>query len=1072
MENHLENFEAIVANSNLVATAGEFVPKSRYPQERYNAGYLAMDQAQGGQSNYFETDNKNGFRPADEKYDYSTSDNAVNHTSETPASSSYNGVETNDDKYKKSNMYYSKNREPKYFKQNQNRWRRTDKEFVKSDLGLRNRASEKVSVLNPHQDQEEVQNYYFDRSKPKPRNYDRSSNYRSFERNGTTYFKNQHWNNHYSDNQSWFRKKRNDQHEDYQPYYSGVRNKNKQYDEEEGGDDDVVDRRRNNNFQKNRSRYPTKNVVKDKPCEEIEMEKEKFNKTNQRERLVDLLTRGVLECLVCCEHVQQNNSTWSCSNCYHVLHLKCIIKWAKSSKDDFGWRCPACQNITNNVPLTYYCFCGKAREPDWNRNDCPHSCGEVCGKTRRVECTHKCVLLCHPGPCPQCTASVTKYCGCKKTSKTIQCFASQIVVCDDVCGKTLNCKIHECKKICHMDDCEECEEVIHQVCFCGKESRDMPCLPETAGVEKFCCEKTCGRQLSCSNHSCNLICHEGDCPKCEFLPELVNRCPCGKAELTTLSENKRENCKDPIPTCDSICGKKLICGQPGNSHTCQSKCHEGACPPCSLETSVKCRCGHMDKMLPCAELNVRADDARCDKRCNKKRSCGKHKCNQFCCIEIDHDCPLPCGRMLQCGSHRCEQTCHRGYCRPCYRASFEELYCECGAEVIFPPVPCGTRRPPCSKPCRRNHGCGHPPTHNCHSNANCPPCTVLTQKYCHGRHELRKAVPCHQNEFSCGMPCNKESDCKRHKCILPCHSGPCLKEGKSCVQPCNTPRPVCGHPCGAPCHEGPCPLDLPCKETVRVTCECGNRSTNRACHDNAKEYHRIATAKLASKMADLQTGQSIDLNDVVTANKKLSYKTLDCNDECKLLERNRRLAIALQIRNPDLSAKLTPRYSDFMKQWAKKDSRFVQMIHDKLTELVQLAKNSKQKSRSYSFESMNRDKRHFVHEYCEHFGCESVAYDQEPKRNVVATALKDKSWLPSMSLLEVLQRENGLRKVPAPVNAKMTSSLLCPMQRTMDVLPVKLLPNHQTEASEPPSSSSQAEAQIDYFDWSPQNSAN
>lgn len=51
---------------------------------------------------------------------------------------------------------------------------------------------------------------------------------------------------------------------------------------------------------------------------------------------------------------------------------------------------------------------------------------------------------------------------------------------------------------------------------------------------------------------------------------------------------------------------------------------------------------------------------------------------------------------------------------------------------------------------------------------------------------------------------------------------------------------------------------------------------------------------------------------------------------------------------------------------------------------------SKQKSRSYSFDSMNRDKRHFVHEYCEHFGCESVAYDQEPKRNVVATAARDK----------------------------------------------------------------------------------
>jgi len=68
------------------------------------------------------------------------------------------------------------------------------------------------------------------------------------------------------------------------------------------------------------------------------------------------------------------------------------------------------------------------------------------------------------------------------------------------------------------------------------------------------------------------------------------------------------------------------------------------------------------------------------------------------------------------------------------------------------------------------------------------------------------------------------------------------------------------------------------------------------------------------------------------------YFRLDCTEECRVIERNRRLAIGLQIRNPDLSAKLTPRYSEFMRQWAKKDPHFCNMVHDKLTELVQLAK--------------------------------------------------------------------------------------------------------------------------------------
>lgn len=48
------------------------------------------------------------------------------------------------------------------------------------------------------------------------------------------------------------------------------------------------------------------------------------------------------------------------------------------------------------------------------------------------------------------------------------------------------------------------------------------------------------------------------------------------------------------------------------------------------------------------------------------------------------------------------------------------------------------------------------------------------------------------------------------------------------------------------------------------------------------------------------------------------------------------------------------------------------------------------------------------------FGVESVAYDAEPNRNVVATAKRDSSWLPSMSIMEYVQRENGQRRIPVP----------------------------------------------------------
>lgn len=62
---------------------------------------------------------------------------------------------------------------------------------------------------------------------------------------------------------------------------------------------------------------------------------------------------------------------------------------------------------------------------------------------------------------------------------------------------------------------------------------------------------------------------------------------------------------------------------------------------------------------------------------------------------------------------------------------------------------------------------------------------------------------------------------------------------------------------------------------VKVTCECGHRSVSRACSDNTKEYQRIATSLLASKMADMQLGHSVDIRDLLgnPSARKMSLKT-------------------------------------------------------------------------------------------------------------------------------------------------------------------------------------------------------
>ncbi|XP_041255410.1 transcriptional repressor NF-X1-like isoform X2 [Onychostruthus taczanowskii] len=123
------------------------------------------------------------------------------------------------------------------------------------------------------------------------------------------------------------------------------------------------------------------------------------NKETHTGSLIEQLTTEKYECMVCCEVVRIVAAVWSCQNCYHVFHLNCIKKWARSPASqaedgNSGWRCPACQNASVQVPKTYTCFCGKVHNPEWNRNEIPHSCGELCGKKRQcLDCPHLCNIV-------------------------------------------------------------------------------------------------------------------------------------------------------------------------------------------------------------------------------------------------------------------------------------------------------------------------------------------------------------------------------------------------------------------------------------------------------------------------------------------------------------------------------------------------------------------------------------------------------------------------------------------------------------------------------------------------------
>ncbi|XP_043545901.1 transcriptional repressor NF-X1 isoform X1 [Chiloscyllium plagiosum] len=756
---------------------------------------------------------------------------------------------------------------------------------------------------------------------------------------------------------------------------------------------------------------------------QMEVHKSKETHTGS---LIEQLTSEKYECMVCCEVIRVMVPVWSCQSCYHVFHLNCIKKWARSPASQAedgngGWRCPACQNVSVRVPNSYMCFCGKVNNPEWNRNEIPHSCGELCGKKRSGnDCPHSCNILCHPGPCPSCPAFVTKTCECGRTSQSVRCGQPGTINCSNVCDNLLTCGKHTCAQVCHAGKCQPCQLTVQQGCYCGVTFREVLCGTDKEaydGTGYFTCQKQCDRKLDCGNHTCLQLCHPSACQPCPRLPALVHSCPCGQTPLCKLLElgyPERKSCTDSIPSCGKTCGKPLPCGSDGSIHTCSNLCHEGECGPCAGISTVNCRCGFKKQDVPCVNITKEADLLfLCDKRCNKKRSCGRHKCNEICCVDTEHKCLLLCGRKLNCGQHKCEEPCHRGNCQNCWQSSFDELTCHCGKTVIYPPIPCGTKPPECKNPCIREHECDHPVFHNCHNEEKCPPCTYLTQKWCMGKHEMRSNIPCHLTGISCGLACNKLLPCGMHKCKKICHKGDCVTE-EPCKQLCIIPRPDCNHPCSSPCHPNlPCPK-TPCSAEVILYCSCQRKKEIMICSEASSNYQRITAISMASKLSDVHLGDSVEISKLISK-KEMKQSRLECDQECAAVERNRRIADALNINpasDPFHVRSLGSKYSESLKEDARKDLKFVTEVEEEIKTLVEAVSKGKQQKKSRCYPPMNREHRRIIHELAEVYGVESVSYDSEPKRNVVITAVKGKSMCPNVSLTSLIEREMAARPPP------------------------------------------------------------
>ncbi|OQR67455.1 transcriptional repressor NF-X1-like [Tropilaelaps mercedesae] len=689
---------------------------------------------------------------------------------------------------------------------------------------------------------------------------------------------------------------------------------------------------------------PSRHTVRSRPAEESKA---------QKESMEEQLLKNTYDCLICCSRVRSAQAIWNCQACFHIFHLRCVAEWALTSQSaDAGtWRCPACQGESGDLPKDYFCFCGKQKNPPPSNMSLPHSCTDLCQKAR--SCPHRCNSLCHPGRCPPCGASVYKSCQCGRTSKQVKCNSKVVLRCDQPCGRTLACGEHRCSAVCHAGECDPCEIAKEAKCFCGRSTKPVLC----AMPDEYSCEQPCKLTMACGNHQCAKPCHrQGECSDCAL--SLVTSCPCGRTPLP-----KDWNCSKPVPLCGATCQRRLE----GCEHLCEHQCHEGKCPPCPAPVKGRrCRCGGLVEEAQCGETVL-----VCRRRCNKKKTCGRHKCLDECCDKEFHICELVCGKKLSCGLHSCVLPCHKGTCPKCDNVSFDELRCNCGYSVVYPPVACNAPPPECSQLCGRIHRCTHPVTHPCHSDPTCPPCTSLIEKKCHGGHEIRRNIPCHLDNVSCGRPCGRPLTCGRHTCDKTCHAGECPTV---CEQPCRKLR-KCGHPCKLPCHDE-CPIST-CFSQVEVSCACGRMVEPRTCH----EFQQAVSNMIQQKM---RRREEVNLAKDLS---ELSKGFLKCVERCAQEERSRRMAEALKI-DPDVPVFTLALYSDFVKEEALKNWHFASKIVAKLNDLVELAKNSSQTSRSYGFEPMPREQRRFIYELLEVYRCTGQSYDQEPKRNIVVTAYR------------------------------------------------------------------------------------
>lgn len=225
-----------------------------------------------------------------------------------------------------------------------------------------------------------------------------------------------------------------------------------------------------------------------------------------------------------------------------------------------------------------------------------HICTRECG--RPLKCgNHDCTDLCHRGPCGSCKEAIFDdiSCNCGRTvlQAPLPCGTSP-PPCNFPCRRPTTCGHPVVAHNCHMDDedCPKCPFLTEKKCMCGKRTlKNQPCW-RSDGL----CGLVCGQTLKCGSHTCRKTCHKSG--ECEDAHEHCQQ-ECGKAKKTCGHPCEKVCHAPSVCKEDRPCPFKVIitCDCQRKKEEVRCNARATVADPPGRQTSLKCdeECARLER---------------------------------------------------------------------------------------------------------------------------------------------------------------------------------------------------------------------------------------------------------------------------------------------------------------------------------------------------------------------------------------------------------------------------------------------------------------------------------------------